>query len=219
MLTASYLDAGHVDHAYALTGHRTQGLTAERAFVLAGGDGELKEWGYVALSRARGETRLYTSAPDLEIETPPGYRPEPPAPLDRLAEAFTRSAARPLALDSERAEAPGERARLIGQMRELVARRQELERERAQMARNLHDGERTLERLGLFGRARHGPRLRAQAAEGREALARTDAQIARLERELRAARERALAASRPTLERGRERKLARGREPGLELGL
>jgi ATP-dependent exoDNAse (exonuclease V) alpha subunit len=84
-LPASYLNVGHVEHAYALTGHRTQGLTVERAFVLAGGEGQLREWGYVALSRARGETRLYTSAPDLETETPPGYAPEPPAPLDRLA--------------------------------------------------------------------------------------------------------------------------------------
>src|SRR5207253_2771600 len=29
-LTADYLDAGNVAHAYALTGHKTQGLTVER---------------------------------------------------------------------------------------------------------------------------------------------------------------------------------------------
>ena len=34
-LPGRYLDAGHVSHAYALTGHKTQGLTVERAFVLA----------------------------------------------------------------------------------------------------------------------------------------------------------------------------------------
>src|SRR5207248_3894637 len=34
-LPAAYLEAGQVAHAYALTGHKTQGLTVERAFVLA----------------------------------------------------------------------------------------------------------------------------------------------------------------------------------------
>ncbi len=61
-LPARYLDAGHVAHAYALTGHKTQGLTVERAFVLADDRRALREWGYVALSRAREQTRLYTTA-------------------------------------------------------------------------------------------------------------------------------------------------------------
>jgi len=57
-LPARYLQAGHVAHAYALTGHKTQGLTLERSFVLADDRRALKEWGYVALSRARKQTRL-----------------------------------------------------------------------------------------------------------------------------------------------------------------
>src|SRR5207248_7749947 len=58
-LSSRYLDAGHVRHAYALTGHAGQGVTVERAFVLGSGEARLQEWGYVALSRAREATRLY----------------------------------------------------------------------------------------------------------------------------------------------------------------
>ena len=78
-LPARYLDAGHVAHAYALTGHKTQGLTVERAFVLADDRRALREWGYVALSRAREQTRLYTTANELEPDAPP-HRPEPAEP-------------------------------------------------------------------------------------------------------------------------------------------
>jgi len=62
-LNRRYLQAGNVRHAYALTGHAAQGLTVERAFVLGAGEARLQEWGYVALSRARAQTRLYTPAP------------------------------------------------------------------------------------------------------------------------------------------------------------
>ena len=48
----------HLEHGYALTGHAAQGATVERAFVLVEDRGALQEWGYVACSRARRETRL-----------------------------------------------------------------------------------------------------------------------------------------------------------------
>jgi len=44
-LPCRYLTAGHVRHAYALTGHSGQGVTVERAFVLASADARLQEWG------------------------------------------------------------------------------------------------------------------------------------------------------------------------------
>jgi ATP-dependent exoDNAse (exonuclease V) alpha subunit len=53
-----YLDAGHIQHGHAITGHQAQGTTVERAFVIAPDAGRLNEWGYVALSRARAETHV-----------------------------------------------------------------------------------------------------------------------------------------------------------------
>ena len=76
-----------------------QGLTVDNAFVLAVGEGSLKEWGYVALSRARHTTRLYTTTAELEAEIPPAYRPERPDSIEQLAEALTRPAAETTALE------------------------------------------------------------------------------------------------------------------------
>src|SRR5215211_3948895 len=99
VLPRRYLDAGHVSHGYALTGHKTQGLTVEGAFVLADDQRALKEWGYVALSRARAETRLYTIKSQLEPDAPP-HRIGPAEPIDRLAQALSRPAAETLAIDT-----------------------------------------------------------------------------------------------------------------------
>jgi ATP-dependent exoDNAse (exonuclease V) alpha subunit len=58
VLPGWYLADGHLTYADAITAHKAQGLTVDRAFVLASGQVS-REWGYAALSRARGETRLY----------------------------------------------------------------------------------------------------------------------------------------------------------------
>lgn len=55
------LRAGGLDHGYALTAHRAQGATVDRAFVL-GSDELYREWGYTALSRHRESARFYVSA-------------------------------------------------------------------------------------------------------------------------------------------------------------
>ena len=57
------IDAEHLDHAYALTVHRAQGATYDRAHVLAAGGG--RELGYVAMSRARDPTTIHATADDL----------------------------------------------------------------------------------------------------------------------------------------------------------
>jgi ATP-dependent exoDNAse (exonuclease V) alpha subunit len=57
-LSTDYLQAGHVTHAYAITGHKAQGMTTDRALVL-GDESLYREWGYVAMSRGREENRLY----------------------------------------------------------------------------------------------------------------------------------------------------------------
>ena len=72
VLPAEYLDAGHLSHGYAITGHKAQGMTAERAFVL-GDEAMYREWGYVALSRGRAENRLYIVADGLEPRDDTGH--------------------------------------------------------------------------------------------------------------------------------------------------
>lgn len=52
-------DYGDFELGYALTTHKAQGMTVERAFVLAGGAMQDREQAYVQMSRAREETRLF----------------------------------------------------------------------------------------------------------------------------------------------------------------
>jgi ATP-dependent exoDNAse (exonuclease V) alpha subunit len=55
----------HLDHGYALTVHKAQGTTIDgNVYVMASEVMTDREWSYVALSRAKGTTRIYTS--DLE---------------------------------------------------------------------------------------------------------------------------------------------------------
>jgi conjugative relaxase-like TrwC/TraI family protein len=64
VLAGEAIDAEHLDHGYALTVHRAQGATYDRAHVLAAGGG--RELAYVALSRARHGTTLHAVADDLD---------------------------------------------------------------------------------------------------------------------------------------------------------
>lgn len=63
-LTGVEIDEDHLDHAYAVTVHRTQGATVDTAHVLADGGG--RELAYVAMSRARGVTHVHAVADDLD---------------------------------------------------------------------------------------------------------------------------------------------------------
>ncbi|MEZ5098695.1 MAG: AAA family ATPase [Thermoleophilia bacterium] len=119
-LTAAYLDAGHLDHGYAITGHAAQGVTIDTALVLADGDHRrLQEWGYVALSRARRETRLYLTeiAPEpADVRFGPDGRPDP---RSSLAAALERTASEPLA--TEQAPLPGPAARGLAAIESVPA--------------------------------------------------------------------------------------------------
>jgi conjugative relaxase-like TrwC/TraI family protein len=64
ILQGEALDAGHLDHAYALTVHREEGATADRTHYLAEGGG--RELAYVAMSRARGPSIIHAVADDLD---------------------------------------------------------------------------------------------------------------------------------------------------------
>lgn len=177
-LSASYLDAGHVRHGYALTGHASQGLTVERAFVLAGEGAQLQEWGYVALSRARTETRLYLADPPLEPETHAqvvGGRDS----LSRFAQALESPSAERLALEQQRPSARSRpRARAVlkrpnapsPELRYLEQQRLATDRLRDGAERRLAQAERELARLPFFIRGQRrdtlNPQIYVQARAG-----------------------------------------------------
>jgi len=56
------LDDGHVDYGYALTGHKAQGVTADRTFTVLTRATD-REWAYVAMSRGRQANTLYLANP------------------------------------------------------------------------------------------------------------------------------------------------------------
>ena len=112
-LSRRYLETGNVRHAYALTGHAAQGLTVERAFVLGAGEARLQEWGYVALSRARTETRLYVTGNPREQESE-FHELDDRDPLTRFGRALEESAVERLAVD-QRPLPSGPEARRRGQ--------------------------------------------------------------------------------------------------------
>lgn len=60
-LDHDYLAAGHVDHGYAMTIHKSQGATCDAVFVV-GPAGLYREAAYVALSRARHGAILYATS-------------------------------------------------------------------------------------------------------------------------------------------------------------
>jgi ATP-dependent exoDNAse (exonuclease V) alpha subunit len=98
-LPATYLRAGHLGHAYALTIHKTQGMTCDTALLLAD-DGLFREAGYTALSRGRHHNQLYrvtSEHPHREIAHAP--IDERHDPLDGLASTLRRSRHKSLALD------------------------------------------------------------------------------------------------------------------------
>jgi conjugative relaxase-like TrwC/TraI family protein len=220
-LPAYYLEAGHVSYGYALTGHKTQGLTVERAFVLVGDQRALKEWGYVALSRARCETRLYAIENQLETDASPHWI-EPNGPVDRLAEALSRPAAETLALDAARHGRPlPEHVQLTLQTRRLRERQAALDKERLEAARELHQTKDTLEELGPLARTRRGRTLRDRIEKQRRTVYRLDRERTRIEEQQRLnhKRMRELVPREPRPQRSlrREPSLERGRSPERSL--
>src|SRR6266511_3100957 len=92
-------DRRRVDHAYAITCHKAQGMTTDRAYVLASDD-LYQQWGYVAMSRGQLENRLYLAGGEHpladELDTP--LEPYRDAVL-AITEALEQSHAQYLALD------------------------------------------------------------------------------------------------------------------------
>jgi conjugative relaxase-like TrwC/TraI family protein len=105
-LGSDYLDAGGLDHGYALTIHQAQGLTTGRTLIL-GNDSLYRESGYVALSRGRTRNDLYTATqPDnldavLEDDglAHTRLRKDHGNPLAALRDALHRSRRQTMAFD------------------------------------------------------------------------------------------------------------------------
>jgi ATP-dependent exoDNAse (exonuclease V) alpha subunit len=94
-----YLDQGHVDYGYALTGHKAQGVTTDRTFVIVDGTTD-REWAYVAMSRGRQANTLYLTNPQPADEqcahlTHQGQQDA----LDGLTAALNRGSAQVAAID------------------------------------------------------------------------------------------------------------------------
>lgn len=145
-------------HGYAITCHVAQGLTVDRALVLAD-EGLTSELGYTAMSRGRLSNDLYVAerAEPARAEYAPTSPPTRPA-LERLAGALRTRHATVLAIDSgqptdqdrvasarhELLEARADRQRL--EQRRLLPRRARLDTARAVESaaeRRLHDLERS----------------------------------------------------------------------------
>jgi ATP-dependent exoDNAse (exonuclease V) alpha subunit len=94
-LPASYVEAGHLGHGYALTVHKSQGMTVDRAFVLAT-ESLTREAVYVAMSRAREGSELFVSLGSSHDN--PGHDPRPILSAnEELARRLARSRAKQLA--------------------------------------------------------------------------------------------------------------------------
>ena len=194
-LTPRYLGAGHLRHAYALTGHSGQGVTVDRAFVLASGDGQLQEWGYVALSRARTETRLYVTADAQERESH-FHDLDDRGAVTQVAQALEQSAIERLAVD-QRPRAPGSsrsaRAELErsahttehqAQLRLVEQQWRATQDLRSGVERRLKDAECRLERLGRFGHRDEKSAARSEVAMCRAALQSAERRTMALELQL-----------------------------------
>ncbi len=94
----AYAEAGHLAHAYAMTVHKAQGATFERAFVLARAETFTAELGYTALSRATHSTNLYLDDAVTARETH-AREPAQPETVQRLTASLSRTMREPLAID------------------------------------------------------------------------------------------------------------------------
>jgi conjugative relaxase-like TrwC/TraI family protein len=98
-LPRQWLERDRLRHAYALTGHKGQGMTILDTHVLGVSEGKLQEWGYVVMSRHQLDAQLYVVAPEWneELDRPP--RQLAYDPLAEVTRSLGQSAAKSLASD------------------------------------------------------------------------------------------------------------------------
>jgi ATP-dependent exoDNAse (exonuclease V) alpha subunit len=94
-----YLEQGRVDYGYAMTGHKAQGVTTDRTFVVVDGNTD-REWAYVAMSRGRQNNTLYLANPEPADEqcTHLNHQDSHDS-LDGLIAALERSSTKIAAID------------------------------------------------------------------------------------------------------------------------
>ena len=151
--------AEHLEHAYALTAHGSQGATVERAVVIGTPEDFTNEWAYTALSRARDpvSVHLVAEAPDrtdrAEI-APARFARTGQQAIDAMRAAMGRSEREELAIEqldreqplTERAPVPAEAAA------EAIERRQ-----RAQLSLDLDPASRLVDPVPEVLDAVRGP--------------------------------------------------------------
>jgi conjugative relaxase-like TrwC/TraI family protein len=209
-LTPQYLGAGHLRHAYALTGHSGQGVTVDRAFVLAAGDARLREWGYVALSRARTETWLYVTADARERESHFHDLDERGA-VTQVAQALEGSAVERLAVDqrplisgrAQQARPEIERSAPTNQreawLRFIEQQRRAVLNARVDAQRKLGDAEQGLAKLKRFDRSGARHELQSKIALRREAIRGSETRLSLLEAQAQEIRDSVALGDRPHL--------------------
>ena len=198
--------AEHLDYGYALTGHAAQGMTLDRAFVLLPDQGALQEWGYVACTRARLQTRLYLADRGLHERETPLREPDSETPPERTARALQRPAAESLALDHGR--------RGDTTINLLNQEQEKLDRQRGSAARQLAAAERELTQLRPWNRG-HRAELEAEIALRKHTLVRAEEKAELLRRRV-AERRRALALADERRELTTDVRLERGSRSNCE---
>ena len=96
-----YLDDGHLDWGYALTGHKAQGATTRRAHTVAS-DSVDREWIYVTMSRGQEANTIYLTNPELDQDRCMHLTHQHADRFSALIAALGRTAAEPAAFDTGR---------------------------------------------------------------------------------------------------------------------
>jgi uncharacterized protein YoxC len=137
-LPKDYLEGGGVAHAYAITGHKAQGMTTDRALVL-GDESMYREWGYVAMSRGREENRLYVVMGEGWGRDETGGAIERPYALDQLVRSLERSRAKSLASEPIGDLAELDTASLRREQQQIYERVSKAPRDRTEQLSHLRD--------------------------------------------------------------------------------
>ncbi len=203
VLPPDYLAARYLTHAYAMTVHKAQGLTCDRAFTL-GTDNLYREQGYVAMSRGRIGNHLYVVGPRLlEPDSAPHAPTHDRSPEDLLLSGLARSKAQTLAVEyADGLPLHGwSTADLLAEQRKLRAILAGVPPDRAHDARSLERTRDALtgelaaldarhhelgDRHRTWRERRHGPETELLLVEAKQSD--TNDRLARIEHELDAAR-------------------------------